>query len=52
MNLVFFSQFQLSTLDMLEFELCNFFMKLSRSHDSGREFNRLTQIDLGFFFFF
>jgi hypothetical protein len=28
-----------------------FFMKLYRSHDLGREFNRVAQVDLDFFIF-
>jgi hypothetical protein len=55
-NLVFFPRFQTLTLDLLKVRLYNFFlisMNLSQSHDSGREFNRLTRIDScfsGYFF--
>jgi hypothetical protein len=50
MDLVFFSRFQPSVLNLLEIEFCKFFMKLSRSHDSNREFNRLALVDLSCFF--
>ena len=40
---------------MLEIEFFKFFyllfMKLSWSHDSGRGFNMLAQVDLGYFFY-
>jgi hypothetical protein len=51
MDLVFFPRFQPSVLDLLEIEFCKFFMKLSRSHASNREFNRLALVDLSYFFY-
>jgi hypothetical protein len=53
MDLIFFFQFQLSTLDLLEKKLRNFFyffMKLSRSYDLGHRFYKLTRVYLSCFF--
>ena len=59
MNLVFFS-IELSIMDLLEMKLYNLFIcfyEVIISHDLGRKFNRLAQVDLGccfrlFLFFF
>jgi hypothetical protein len=55
MALVFFFSISSLNIDMLEIEFFKFFyllfMKLSWSHDSGRGFNMLAQVDLGYFFY-
>jgi hypothetical protein len=45
MNLIFFSHFQPSTLDLLEvrFHISSRLFSMNLSHDSSREFNKLTR---------
>jgi hypothetical protein len=50
---LFFFQFYSSIFDWLGIEFYDFFpMVSSHSHDSGHEFEMLTQVDIDFFFKF
>lgn len=54
MNLIYFSQFQPSTLDLLKVGFVIFYlisMNSSQSYDLSHEFNRLTRVESSFFLF-